>query len=201
MEEKGKTEEIRTGKIVRELREQKGLSIEAMAKKTGLSPDQLVQIEEGKISPALGVLIKISKALEVKVGTLLCGEAKQSFMIVRKDEMKRHPHHVPKESVGYGYSYVTLGQEKKDRQMEPFLVTLEPGSIESERVPVHEGEEFIYVLEGELEISLDQNKEVLLPGDSIYYDGSIPHTLKCHGDIPTKIVAVIYIPNDKNQHE
>jgi len=53
MKEKGKTEEIRTGKIIRELREQKGLSLEAMAKKTGLSPDQLVQIEEGKISPAL----------------------------------------------------------------------------------------------------------------------------------------------------
>lgn len=196
MEEKGKTEEIRTGKIARGLREQKGLSIEAMAKKTGLSPDQLVQIEEGKISPALGVLIKISKALEVKVGTLMGEEPKQSFMIVRKDEMGKHPHPVSKESLGYGYTYFTLGQEKKDRKMEPFLVTIEPRTTEIEKVSVHEGEEFIYVLEGELEIDLDQNKEVLSPGDSIYYDGSIPHFLKCHGDIPTKIVAVIYVPSE-----
>jgi len=200
MEEKEKTEEIRTGKIVRGLREQKDLSIEAMAKKAGLSPEQLFQIEEEKISPALGVLIKISKALEVKVGTLMGEEPKQSFMIVRKDEMGKHPHPVSKESLGYGYSYVTLGQEKKDRRMEPFLVTLEPGTTEGEKVSVHEGEEFLYVLEGELEIDLDQNKEILLPGDSIYYDGSIPHFLKCHGDIPTKIVAVIYIPEKANQH-
>jgi len=123
-------------------------------------------------------------------------EPKQSFMIMRKDEMGKHPHPVSKESLGYGYTYVTLGQEKKDRQMEPFLVTLEPGTTESEKVSVHEGEEFIYVLDGELAIDLDQNKEILLPGDSIYYDGSIPHFLKCHGDTPTKIVAVIYIPSE-----
>ena len=67
MEQKERSEEIRAGKIIRELREQKGLSIDGMAIKTGLSTDQLVQIEEGKISPALRVLIKISKALEIKV--------------------------------------------------------------------------------------------------------------------------------------
>lgn len=201
MEERENVEEIKTGKIIRELREQKGLSIEAMAKKTGLSPDQLVQIEEEKISPALGVLIKISKALEVKVGTLMGKEPKQSFMIMRKDEMGKHLHPVSKESLGYGYTYVTLGQEKKDRRMEPFLVTLEPGTTETEKVSVHEGEEFLYVLEGELEVDLDQNKEILSSWDSIYYDGSIPHFLKCHGDRPTKIVAVIYIPEKVTQNE
>lgn len=192
MEESEKTEQIKAGKIIRELREKKGLSIDAMAKKMGLSIDQLALIEEGKISPALGVLIKISEALEVKVGTLTGEESKKSFMIVRKDEMGKHPHPVSKESLGYGYSYVPLGQEKKDRQMEPFLVVLEPGDVERDDMSVHEGEEFIYILEGELEVTLDQNKEVLLPGDSIYYNGSIPHTLKCHKDVPAKIVAVIY---------
>ncbi len=201
MEKNEMNDQIKTGKIIQEIREKRGLSIDSMAKKTGLFPDQLVQIEEGKTSPALGVLIKISKALEVKVGEIMGEEATQSFIIMRKDEMGKHPHHVSKESLGYGYSYVTLGHEKKDRRMEPFLVTLEPEEAEGERVSVHEGEEFIYVLEGELEICLDQNKEILYPGDSIYYDGSIPHTLKCYGKVPTKIVAVIYIPNDKNQHE
>jgi quercetin dioxygenase-like cupin family protein len=135
------------------------------------------------------------------VGTLMGEEPKESFIILRKEEMSKHPHLVSKESLGYGYSYVTLGQEKKDRRMEPFLVTLEPGTTESEKVSVHEGEEFLYVLEGELEVDLDQNKEVLLPGDSIYYDGSIPHFLKCHGDIPTKIVAVIYVPEKVKEME
>jgi len=196
MEGKEKNGQIKIGKIIQKFREQKDLSIDLMAKKTGLSPDQLIKIEEGKISPALGVLIKISKALEVKVGAIMGEEPTQSFMIIRKDEMGKHPHHVSKESLGYGYSYVTLGHEKKDHWMEPFLVTLEPGATEREKVSIHEGEEFIYVLEGELEIDLDQNKEVLFPGDSIYYDGSIPHFLRCHGDVPTKIVAVIYVPSE-----
>lgn len=177
MEKKEMNDQIKTIKIIQEIREKKGLSIGSMAKKTGLSPDHLIKIEEGKIVPALGVLIKISKALEVKMGAIMGEEPIQSFMIVRKDEMGKHLHHVSKESLGYDYSYIALGHEKKDRRMEPFLVTLEPGTTESEKVSVHEGEEFIYVLEGELEISLDQNKEILLPGDSIYYDGSIPHTL------------------------
>ena len=191
-------EEIKTGRMIRELREQKGLSIDTLGKKTQLSQDQLFQIEEGTLSPALGVLIKIARALDVKVGTLMGAEATHSFMIVRKEEMAKHPHLVSKESLGYKYSYITLGQEKKDRRMEPFLVILEPGAIESEKISVHEGEEFLYVLEGEMEIGLGQNKEVLFPGDSIYYDGSIPHTLKCYGEVPAKIVAVIHVPRSGN---
>lgn len=181
------------GKAVKEYRKEKGLSVESVAEKTGLSAEQLVKIENGEISPALGVLIKIANILDVSVGVFMGEAPTQSFMIVRKEEMKRHPHFVSKESLGYGYSYITLGHEKKDRFMEPFLVILEPGVISDEKMTFHDGEEFIHILEGEMEITLGQNKEILHPGDSVYYEGSIPHLLKCYGKIPTKIVAVIYV--------
>lgn len=193
MNEIDNKKEFDVGKAIREFRSQKGLSIEYMVEKTGLDSEQLVKIENGKISPALGVLIKISKGLDVSIGTLMGEKSDQSFMIMRREEMKKHPHFVSKESLGYAYSYVTLGQAKKDRYMEPFLVTLEPKTILDEKMTVHEGEEFIYVLEGEMEITLDQHKEVLHPGDSIYYEGSIPHFLKCYGANPTRIIAVIYV--------
>jgi len=195
MDEKEERKEFDVGKAIRECREQKELSVELIAGKIGLSYEQHVEIENGKVSPALGVLIRISKALGVSVGTLMGEKPTQTFMIVRKNEMKEHFHSVSKESLGYGYSYVPLGQEKKDRYMEPFLVTFEPDVYVDDRMTVHEGEEFIYVLQGELEIILDQHREVLHPGDSIYYEGSIPHLLKCHGNIPAKIVAIIYVSN------
>jgi transcriptional regulator with XRE-family HTH domain len=199
MDDKEKKEEFNVGKAIREYRTMKGLSIEAMGQNTGLSPEQLIQIENGEVSPALGVLIKISKALDVGVGVFLGERPTHSYMIVRKDEMRKHPHFVSKESLGYGYSYITLGQEKKNRCMEPFLVILEPGAIADDRMDVHDGEEFIHVLEGDMEITLGQHKEVLHSGDSIYYEGSIPHFLKCHGEIPTKIVAVIYVPRTEQE--
>ena len=199
MDDKEKKEEFNVGKAIRGYRTMKGLSIEAVVDNTGLSPEQLIQIENGEVSPALGVLIKISKALDVGVGIFLGEKPTHSYMIVRKDEMRKHPHFVSKESLGYGYSYVTLGQEKKNRCMEPFLVILEPGAIADDKMTVHDGEEFIHVLKGEMEITLDQHKEVLYSGDSIYYEGSIPHLLKCHGEIPTEIIAVIYTSKPKQE--
>ena len=199
MEEKEKQEEFDVGKAIREYRIMKGFSTEAVAENTGLSPEQVIQIEKGEVSPALGVLIKISKALDVGIGVFLGEKPTHSYTIVRKDVMRKHPHLVSKESLGYGYSYVTLGQEKKNRSMEPFLVILEPGAIADDRMTVHDGEEFIHVLNGEMEITLGQHKEVLYSGDSIYYEGSIPHLLKCHGEKPTEIVAVIYTSKPKRE--
>lgn len=199
MDERERKGEFNVGKAVREYRKQRGLSVESMVERTGLSSELLTKIENGGVSPALGVLIKIAKALDVGVGAFVGEEPKQSFMIVRKDEMEKHPHFVSKESLGYGYSYITLGHEKKDRSMEPFLVILEPEAVSDEKMTFHEGEEFIYVLEGEMEITLGQHKEILHPGDSVYYEGSIPHLLKCHGKIPTKIVAVIYVSKPEQQ--
>ena len=194
MEEEKKSQELRVGERIRELRESKGLSLQEMANRTGYSSALLSQVENHFISPPLGGLIKIAKALEVKVGTFFGDEPRESYAIVRRDERKHISRFASKEGVSYGYSYESLGFDKKDRQMEPFLVSLEPATVKSEKLSSHDGEEFIFILEGEMEAILGDHKDVLYPGDCIYYDSNIPHKVQCHREIPTKILAVLWTP-------
>ena len=186
--------ELRVGEKIRELREKRGFSLQEMAERTGYSSALLSQIENHMISPALGALIKIAKALEVKVGAFLGEDPREPFAIVRKGERKHVSRFASKEGVSYGYSYESLGFDKKDRHMEPFLVTLEPATVKSEKLSTHEGEEFIFVLEGEMEAILGAHKDVLYAGDCIYYDSTIPHKVQCNRDIATRILAVIWTP-------
>jgi quercetin dioxygenase-like cupin family protein len=94
--------------------------------------------------------------------------------------------------VKYGYAYESLGFDKKNRHMEPFIVTLEPATLKTSKTSTHEGEEFLYVLEGEMEVILENHTDVLYPGDSIYYDSTIPHRVQCHQEKVTRILAVLY---------
>jgi quercetin dioxygenase-like cupin family protein len=75
--------------------------------------------------------------------------------------------------------------------MEPFLVTLKPVATEEER-STHDGQEFIFVMTGSMEVRLGEEVHILEPGDAIYYDSTVPHLVKCHGDKETKILAVLY---------
>jgi len=189
----GKTSvEMKVGERIKELRETKGLSLREMADLTGFSTALLSQMENHLISPSLGTLIKISRALEVHLGYFFGEGPGEPYAIVRKDERKKVSRFASKNGVKYGYSYESLGFEKKDRHMEPFLVTLEPATIKSTKTSTHEGEEFIYVLEGEMEVTLCNHTDILYPGDSIYYDSTIPHRVQCRKDKETKILAVLY---------
>ena len=194
MEEEPKGPELRVGEKVRELREKGGLSLQEMAERTGFSSALLSQIENHMISPPLGALIKIAKALEIRVGTFLGEDPREPFSIVRKQERKHISRFASKEGVSYGYSYESLGFDKKDRHMEPFLIQLEPATVKSEKLSTHDGEEFIFILEGEMEVILGTHKDILYAGDCIYYDSNMPHKVQCHGEIPTRILAVIWTP-------
>ena len=192
MEEQKEFEEVHVGERIKELRERKGLSLKEVADLTGFSTALLSQMENHLVSPSLGTIIKLARALSVKVGDFL-GETKgEPFTIVRKDERKMVSRFASKEGVKYGYSYESLGFDKKDRHMEPFIVTLEPATVKAAKTSVHEGEEFIFVLEGEMEVILGNHTDILYPGDSIYYDSTIPHKVRCYQDKVTRILAVIY---------
>ncbi len=185
---------VKVGEKVRELREKNGRTLQDMADRTGYSSALLSQIENHMVSPPLGALFKIARALDVKVGAFFGDDPREPFAIVRKDERRHISRFASKEGVSYGYAYESLGFDKKDRHMEPFLVTLEPATLKSEKLSAHDGEEFIFVLEGEMEVILAKHKDVLYPGDCIYYDSTIPHKVQCHREIPAKILAVIWTP-------
>ncbi len=192
MEEKNETKEIPVGEKIKTLREQKGLLLKDVADRTGFSAALISQMENHLVSPSLGTLIKLAKALEVRVGDFFGESHEDPYTIVRKDEQKTVSRFASKEGVKYGYSYGSLGFDLKNRHMEPFIITLEPATIKTSKTSTHEGEEFIYVLEGEMEVILGNHRDVLYPGDSIYYDSTIPHRVQCHQERNTKILAVLY---------
>ena len=191
-EQKRDFEEIHVGEKIKVLRERKGLSLKDLADSTGFSTALLSQMENHLVSPSLGTMIKLARAMGVKVGDFLGETEGEPFTIVRKDERKNVSRFASKDGVKYGYSYESLGFDKKDRHMEPFIVTLEPATVKAMKTSVHEGEEFIFVLEGEMEVILGNHTDVLYPGDSIYYDSTIPHRVQCHQDKITRILAVLY---------
>ena len=186
-------EEVQTsvGQRVRMVREEKGLTTVDVGQRTGLSPTYLDQIEADELSPPLGTLIRIAKALDMKLGRFISSGEVKPFTVVRKDERRIVSRYTSAQRDQYGYTYESLAPDKKDRHMEPFMVTLVPSSARKE-LSTHAGQEFIYVLEGAMEIILEDHTDVLHPGDSIYYDSTVPHLVRCHGDKQTVILAVLY---------
>ncbi|MFH1033664.1 MAG: cupin domain-containing protein [Pseudomonadota bacterium] len=179
------------GQRVRALRQEKGLSLADLAQRTGLSEKVLGEIEDDLASPPLGLLIKLGKALGMKLGTLIASGEERPYTVVRAQERPAMSRFASQKGSAYGYSYQALAPEKKNRSMEPFLVTLNKAG-ELLEGSSHDGEEFIFVLEGRLEALVGQAREVLEPGDSIYYDSTEPHLLRPVDEEPVRILAVIY---------
>ncbi|MCX7769455.1 MAG: cupin domain-containing protein [Proteobacteria bacterium] len=192
-----KQEILSIGKKIKEIREKKNLSLKDLSNRTGYSESVLSQIENHFISPPLGALLNIAKGLEISVGQLLGESKEEPFVIVKRGSEVSVSRVASKEGVSYGYTYKSLGIGKKDRHFEPFLITLEPTSIKHEGLSKHDGQEFIYVLNGKMEVQLLDFSEVLEAGDSIFYDSTIPHRVSCHGDKQAVILAVIWSPDGK----
>jgi len=182
---------VRVGEKIKQIRESIGLSLSDLADRTGFSTAYLSQIENHLISPPLGALMKIARSMNIEIGTLFGQKGTAPFTIVRKEERLPTSRVASKEGVRYGYSYESLAPDKVNRRMEPFLVTLEP--TPQKGMPYsHDGEEFLFVLEGKVEIQLGDHADLLEPGDSVYYDSTLPHRVACAEGKPAKILAVIY---------
>lgn len=179
------------GQRVRLVREEKGLSVEDVAQRTGLATQELTAIEADEVSPPLGTLVRISKALHMQLGRFISTGETKPFTVVRKAERRVIARFTSDKDDRYGYTYESLAPDKKDRHMEPFMVTLLPSTGKKE-LSTHAGQEFIYVLEGAMEVTLEQHCEVLQQGDSIYYDSTVPHLVRCSGEDPAVILAVLY---------
>jgi quercetin dioxygenase-like cupin family protein/ribosome-binding protein aMBF1 (putative translation factor) len=183
--------QVNVGERVKQVREDRDLTLQDISQRTDLDVAFLEQIENGNVAPPLGIVIKLAKALDLKMGYFISGEEDRPYTIVRKNDRKVVSRYSSKKGKYYGYGYESLAPHKKDRHMEPFLVSLEPSKADEER-SAHDGQEFIYVLEGAMEVRLGEEVYVLEPGDSIYYDSTVPHLVKNHGSDVTRILAVLY---------
>lgn len=180
------------GKRIKRLRAERGRTVSDVSRETGLQESTLEAIENETFSPPLGNIVSIARALRVTLGELLGDSADSPFCIVRSTDRKTVERFGEAGGGGGGYQYESLGYQKQNRQMEPFLVTLVPGEGRKNEANQHDGEEILFVLEGKVEVRLGDYTDILCPGDSIYYDSILPHVVTCHGDSPAKLFAVIY---------
>jgi transcriptional regulator with XRE-family HTH domain len=187
---------------VQRLRRDKGLSLEDLSQLTGFEVDLLTRIENDEIQPQLGTIIRLSKALDRSLARLVSGgQGGKLYSLTRRGESKAVSRSTTAKGQRGAYRYMSLAPEVDGRHMEALMVELAPDADEAaaanevasanEATSVHDGEEFIYVLEGKVGLRLGDETFTLDPGDSIYYLSTVPHVLTAVGGRAV-ILAVIY---------
>src|SRR3990172_12264273 len=176
---------LKIGEKINGLKKSRGVSLKELAERTGLSETVLSQIEDDTVAPPIPALLKISGALGVEIVYFFSEErSDRKFDIVRVNERKKVERKLPqRKAMPLSYSYEMLSSHRKENHMQPFLVEFDI-NIEEEVAPVsHEGEEFLFLLEGELEYKLENEIVTLKKGDSLCFDSKIPHAFNGIGNI------------------
>lgn len=164
------------GKRLKEIREMQKMTLDQFSKISGIDRNKLRDIEEHKILPDLGMIVKLSKALRIGTSFLLGQDSGYSYSVVRKKERKDIKRFTTGTSERPNYHYQSLASGIRNKHMETFLVTLAPGS-NSDELSTHEGEEFVVIMEGSIKVILGSKEETLSEGDSIYYLATVPHNI------------------------
>ena len=177
------------GKRIRILREEKGLSLDEVSNLTGFDVGLLSNIETNKVQPQLGTVIKLSKALDSAFSRLVSGTGDKIYSITRRKEQKVVSRSTSQKGKKQVYIYKILAPEVKGRHMEALIVRLEENP--EKEFSVHEGEEFIYVLDGIVTLDIGDDNFELELGDSAYYLSTTPHLVASKKGKAT-ILAVLY---------
>ena len=178
---------------VKSIRERQNMSIEELAEKSDVKIEVLKAMENGEIIPSLTPLTKMAKALGVRLGTFLDDTPQLGPVVVRGGKTEEVLYFSGREDVtnSSNLEYHSLGAGKIDRNLDPFIIDIT--YEEDYKLSSHEGEEFIYVLEGEIEVEYGNDLFTIAAGDSIYYDSVVPHHLHAKEN-KAKILAVLYTP-------
>ena len=184
------------GEKIKSLRETREISVAELAERTSLSVEQIERIEKNVDIPSLAPLIKIARALGVRLGTFLDDQDEMGAVVCRKQETADATISFSNNAVDARthMHYHSLSKSKADRHMEPFIIDIEAVGDAGYELSSHEGEEFVYVMEGVIEVCHGKNKYVIEAGDTIYYDSIVPHHLHGYQGQAAKILAVVYTP-------
>ena len=171
------------GEKIAKLREAQGWSLETLAEATGQTPDFVEQVESGEISPPVSFLVRLAGALGVDPGTFLHKEEQAAITDQRVQAFV-------KRTRSYSYQTLTPGAEKS--HLRAFMVTIESHHAHKPVEYRHEGEEFIYVMAGDLELTLGGKVHVLKKEECIHFNSDIPHKLKSLSNEPTRCLVMLY---------
>jgi transcriptional regulator with XRE-family HTH domain len=175
---------IDVGGRLRELRQERGMSMRALARASGLSTNALSMIERGRTSPSVSTLYKISDALGVPITAFFRAEPpKQEIVYCRAGERSRVP--FPRGL------WEGLGGESFIGGVEPFLITLEGGASSGPFPMLHTGHEFVMCLSGQLEYEVEDQRFLLDTGDNLIFAAELKHRWRNPGKTPAKAVIVL----------
>lgn len=171
------------GAMVRQLRKARNWSVDEIARKTGQTPDFVQQVEADQMSPPVAFILRMAQAMEVDPGTFLSKKEQTAI----RDRRAQAYHQRTR-----NYSYTTLTPDAENSHLRAFMVTIEPYLAHKPVAYKHEGEEFIFVMSGELEFTLGAKAHVLKTGESIHFNSDVPHKLKSLSSEVTRCLVVLY---------
>jgi transcriptional regulator with XRE-family HTH domain len=181
-------EEKHIGERIRRLRLKKSMGLVELGRHTGLSASFLSQLETGRVVPTLRNLARIAMVFSKDLSYFFETEPNALFRIHRRSERVRMPQTGVEPP---GYYFESLGYKVPDRHMDPYFAEFVP--LEKNQVPkahMHAGFEFLFVLEGELEVHHGEQACTLEAGDTVYFDASTPHSYQCAGKKPAGAIIV-----------
>ena len=176
------------GERIKRLRLKRSMGLVELGRQTGLSASFLSQLETGRVVPTLRNLARVSIVFGKDLNYFFEAEPQPLFRVHRKSERTRLPQSGVDDPT---YFFESLGYMVPDRQLDPYFAEFLPLRKASEVRPhVHPGFEFLYVLEGELEIRHADKVNVVGAGDGVYFDASTPHSYRCNGKAAAQVIIV-----------
>jgi transcriptional regulator with XRE-family HTH domain len=186
----------RIGRNLKVLRQGMGLSQKSLAAASGLSPTLISRIESGLVMPSIATLQEIADSLKADIAYFFKGEETKAYVITRKGKRKiSHAQRGPKGKVTYGLELLAEGMENPF--MEPCIVTEYAKPGDDFQLAKHDGQEFVYVLEGQLELTLGEKRFNLNEGDAGYFLGEIPHGGRSLGKRRARTLNVHLVPGSR----
>jgi len=174
---------VPVGKKIKKIRGEKKIGFDRLANETGFSVDYLKQIEAGKVIPPVSSLLQISRALEIDSGY---------FLREQETHLSSRAEAFAKRTDNYAYATLTPGAENK--HLKAFRVSIDPMQDHKGVDYYHEGEEFVYVLSGKIEVTVGEHLNTLAENESLQFNSGIRHKLKNISKKKAELLVVLYVP-------
>lgn len=181
------------GERIKRLRLKKSMGLVELGRHTGLSASFLSQLETGRVVPTLRNLARIAMVFSKDLSYFFEAEPQAMFRIHRRKDRVRLPQTGVDQPT---YFFESLGYMVPDRHMDPYFAEFVPLSpTQAPKAHMHPGYEFLYVLEGELNLQHGENRTTLDHGDAVYFDSTTPHSYVCNGSTPsTALIVTMHQP-------
>lgn len=173
------------GVRLRHLRTRRGLTLQGLSEQTGLAVEYIEKLEKQAEIPSVSTILQISRALSLDAGDFLKGDEQDVREKKRAETLEKRTR---------SYAYRTLSPGAKNKHLKAFLIMIDPRQDHEKIGYRHEGEEFLYVLKGEVEVRVGTKPHLLRQGESLHFDSMRPHTLRNPSDEKTELIVVLYTP-------